>query len=123
MFLFSFGFPFTSLFLGTSKKLMMVSFGNQKGVPQKTRVVQVEPHEVFSSNTRNSVKSFEKGSWRRVVVDDLVPVNKKARPRACNPKGGSGGPKGLRGMGGRVQVEGEGGEQGEAVQDVSSHAF
>ncbi|CAJ1448557.1 unnamed protein product [Effrenium voratum] len=76
----SYGCYQVSLFLGTGGRKL-------EHYRRKHPSVAEAPKEVFSSNTRNSVKSFEKGSWRRVVVDDLVPVNKKARPRACNPKG------------------------------------
>ena len=43
----------------------------------------------FTIHDRNSIKAATRGSWRTVVVDDVVPAdcNRLGWPRACRPNG------------------------------------
>jgi len=66
-----------SLFLNTSSR-------NLQNYRQVHPSLIASEQEVFFSNTRNSIKAETRGSWRTIVVDDLVPVDSNG-PRACRP--------------------------------------
>ena len=46
-------------------------------------------HTFTIFHDRNSIKAAARGSWRTVVVDDVVPAdcNRPGWPRACRPNG------------------------------------
>eukprot|EP00913_Durusdinium_trenchii_P017209 g16182.t1 len=67
-----------SLFLNTSSR-------NLQKYRQAHPSLIASEKEVFFSNTRNSIKAEARGSWRTIVVDDIVPDSDG--PRACRPKG------------------------------------
>jgi len=71
-----------SLFLNTSSR-------NLEKYRQVHPSLIASEQEVFFSNTRNSMKAATRGSWRTVVVDDVVPAdcNRPGWPRACRPNG------------------------------------
>lgn len=57
-----------SLFLNTSSR-------NLEKYRQVHPSLIASEQEVFFSNTRNSIKAATRGSWRTVVVDDVVPAD------------------------------------------------